>query len=64
MQFKGLLYIQVGIAACQLASMAGLRIIATAGSDAGIELLKQLGVKEIFNHKSDNYTKEIMVKFP
>lgn len=42
--------------------MAGLRVLGTAGSDAGIELLKQIGIKEMFNHKSENCTQDIMVK--
>lgn len=50
----------VGIAACQLADRAGLRVLGTAGSDSGMELLMSIGVKEIFNHKSEGYTKEIM----
>ena len=55
------LFAKVGIAACQLADRAGLRVLGTAGSDSGIELLKSIGVKDIFNHKSEDYNKEIMV---
>ena len=36
-------------------------VLGTAGSDSGMELLMSIGVKEIFNHKSEGYTKEIMV---
>ena len=58
------LFAKVGIAACQLADRAGLRVLGTAGSDSGIQLLKSVGVKDVFNHKSEGYNKEIMVYSP
>ncbi|WP_411994122.1 NADPH:quinone reductase [Agarivorans sp. DSG3-1] len=40
----------VGLAAIQLAKAAGCRVFATAGSDAGLALLKQQGADVVANH--------------
>ena len=37
----------------------GVNIIATAGSDEGIQLLSSMGVAKVYNHHSENYIKEI-----
>jgi NADPH2:quinone reductase len=40
----------VGLAAIQLAKAAGCRVFATAGSEAGLALLKQQGADVVANH--------------
>ncbi|SEA48317.1 NADPH2:quinone reductase [Desulfuromusa kysingii] len=45
----------VGIAAIQIAKANGLRVIGTAGTQAGLDLIKSQGVIAALNHKSDNY---------
>ena len=37
----------------------GVDVIATAGSDDGVQMLKNMGVTKIYNHHSENYIKEI-----
>jgi NADPH2:quinone reductase len=50
----------VGIAAIQLAKRAGLRVIATGGSEAGLELLKKQGADFVFDHHKPGYHQEIL----
>jgi NADPH2:quinone reductase len=50
----------VGTAAIQLAAGDGCTVFATAGTEEGLQLVKQLGASESFNHRSDNYTKQIL----
>eukprot|EP00047_Mylnosiga_fluctuans_P015217 m.44332 g.44332 ORF g.44332 m.44332 type:complete len:378 (+) comp5824_c0_seq1:2045-3178(+) len=50
----------VGIATIQFAAAAGLKVLATAGSEAGLALVRQEGAAAAFNHRSEGYTKEIM----
>ncbi|MGP8200577.1 MAG: NADPH:quinone reductase [Limisphaerales bacterium] len=50
----------VGTAAIQLARNAGLKIIATAGTPKGLELLRQLGAHHVLNHREPGYLSEIM----
>eukprot|EP00112_Aurelia_sp_Birch-Aquarium-sp1_P002539 Seg128.16 transcript_id=Seg128.16/GoldUCD/mRNA.D3Y31 product="Quinone oxidoreductase" protein_id=Seg128.16/GoldUCD/D3Y31 len=50
----------VGIAAVQLSIAKGLRATGTAGSDDGIKLLNDIGVTDVYNHRSPLYTDEIM----
>jgi len=50
----------VGTAAIQLARNAGLKIIATAGTPKGEELLRQLGAHHVLNHRKPEYLSEIM----
>ena len=45
----------VGLAAVQIARANGLRVIGTAGTEKGIELLKQQGVIAALNHNEENY---------
>ncbi len=45
----------VGIAAIQIAKANGLRVIGTAGTEQGLELLKSQGVIAALNHNSRNY---------
>jgi NADPH2:quinone reductase len=50
----------VGIAAVQLARNAGLKIIGTAGSEAGRNLVINEGADYVFDHKAENYLEEIL----
>jgi len=49
----------VGTAAVQLARAAGLVVIGTAGSDAGIALVKEQGAHHAVNHSSGGYLDEL-----
>jgi NADPH2:quinone reductase len=49
----------VGIAAIQLARHADLKIIGTAGSEAGRNLVINEGADYVFDHKAENYLAEI-----
>jgi NADPH:quinone reductase len=50
----------VGIAAVQIAKARGLTVIGTAGTEAGMELVKSLGAHHVFNHKEPGYEAAIM----
>ena len=45
----------VGVAAVQFAKAAGLRVLATGGSDAGRQMLAGLGADAIFDHSAPGY---------
>jgi len=45
----------VGIAAIQIAKANGLRVIGTAGTEQGLELIKSQGVIAALNHREANY---------
>ncbi len=49
----------VGIAAIQLARTFGLKIIGTAGTTVGMELIKSQGADFAFNHKEQDYMEKI-----
>jgi NADPH:quinone reductase len=49
----------VGSAAVQLAVEANLIVIGTAGSDAGIQLVRDLGAHYVFNHRDSDYLSQI-----
>jgi NADPH2:quinone reductase len=49
----------VGIAAVQMARAAGMRVIGTAGSDRGRELVSKEGAHESLDHKSANYLEKV-----
>lgn len=49
----------VGTAAIQWAKNAGLKVIGTAGSEKGIELIKQQGADFAVNHSKEGYLQEI-----
>lgn len=49
----------VGIAATQLARKAGLRVIGTAGTDAGRELALAQGAHHVLNHREPGYLEKI-----
>ena len=50
----------VGTAAIQWARAVGLKVIGTAGSDRGLQIVTEQGADHAFNHKSENYQKEIL----
>jgi NADPH2:quinone reductase len=50
----------VGIATVQLARAAGLRVLGTAGSAKGLELVTREGAHEAFDHSKAGYQEEIM----
>ena len=45
----------VGIAAVQLALAFGLRVIATAGSERGLHLVREQGAQMVLDHRQPNY---------
>ncbi|VDI02847.1 NADPH2:quinone reductase [Mytilus galloprovincialis] len=51
---------RVGLACVQLAKNLGLTVLGTAGSSAGMSIVKVNRCDFVFNHKSDNYTQQIM----
>jgi NADPH:quinone reductase len=50
----------VGTAAVQLARARGLRVFGTAGSDAGINLTRQQGAHEVFDHRAPHHFEQVM----
>ena len=50
----------VGTAAIQLARTMGLTVFGTAGTAKGLELIKQEGAHQAFDHKKAGYTDDIM----
>jgi NADPH2:quinone reductase len=50
----------VGTAAIQLASAAGLVVLATAGTDRGLAHLTAQGASRAFNHRAADYLEQIM----
>jgi NADPH2:quinone reductase len=50
----------VGIAAVQMARALGLKVLATAGTDKGLELVKREGAHHAFNHAKTGYLGDIL----
>lgn len=50
----------VGTAAVQLAHAIGVTIIGTAGSDAGMKLVREQGAQHVLNHSVEGYLDELM----
>jgi NADPH:quinone reductase len=50
----------VGIAALQIARAMGLRVLGTAGTPKGLELAKQEGAHQVFDHRKAGYQDEIL----
>ncbi|CAG5128220.1 unnamed protein product, partial [Candidula unifasciata] len=50
----------VGTAAVQIAVANGQRVLGTAGSEEGLELVKKLGADQVFNHREEGYTDKIL----
>ena len=55
---------KVGIAAIQLAKVHGMCVIGTAGSEAGIALVKSQGADHVFNHRDADYMDKIRALYP
>ncbi len=49
----------VGMAAIQIAKLHGARVIATAGSDAKLELARSLGADDVLNHRTQDVAAEV-----
>ena len=50
----------VGIAALQIARAMGLTVLGTAGTPKGLELAKQEGAHQVFDHRKAGYQEEIL----
>jgi NADPH2:quinone reductase len=50
----------VGVAALQLGKLAGLHVIGTAGTEEGLDLVREQGAALALNHKDPEYLKELM----
>ena len=50
----------VGVAAIQLSKAQGLKVIATAGSEAGIKFLFELGADHVLDHRSSEHFAKVM----
>ncbi len=53
----------MGLAAVQIGSAYGLKVIGTAGSQEGLTVVKESGAHEVFNHKEPGYMDKILVSF-
>jgi len=54
----------VGIAALQLAKTHGMKVIGTAGTQQGMDLVKSLGADLVYNHKDNDYMEKIKQQCP
>ncbi len=54
----------VGQAAIQLAKAAGMEVYGTAGTTEGLNLLRQLGARRVFDHQNRGYVQEIGQEVP
>ncbi|RPI52654.1 MAG: hypothetical protein EHM55_16035 [Acidobacteria bacterium] len=52
----------VGVAAVQMASAAGLRVLGTAGTERGRQLARDQGAYGVFDHTAAGYEKEITAR--
>jgi NADPH:quinone reductase len=50
----------VGTASVQIARAMGMTVFGTAGTDGGLQLVKQEGAHQSFNHRNSGYQEEIM----
>jgi NADPH2:quinone reductase len=50
----------VGVAAIQLAKAAKMKVIGTAGSEQGLQLVKEEGASIVLNHKEPGYLEKLM----
>lgn len=55
------LFLQVGVAVCQLSRALGLRVLGTAGTPEGTKLVLNNGAHQAFNHREEDYTLKILV---
>uniref|UniRef100_A0A8C8X5X2 Quinone oxidoreductase n=1 Tax=Panthera leo TaxID=9689 RepID=A0A8C8X5X2_PANLE len=51
----------VGLAVCQIARAYGLKVLGTAGTGEGQNIVLQNGAHEVFNHREHNYIDKIKV---
>uniref|UniRef100_A0A667J5D1 Enoyl reductase (ER) domain-containing protein n=1 Tax=Lynx canadensis TaxID=61383 RepID=A0A667J5D1_LYNCA len=49
----------VGLAVCQIARAYGLKVLGTAGTQEGQNIVLQNGAHEVFNHREHNYIDKI-----
>ncbi|NXX71760.1 QOR oxidoreductase, partial [Spizella passerina] len=49
----------VGLAACQIARACGLKVLGTAGTEEGMNVILTNGAHQAFNHRDPNYTEKI-----
>lgn len=56
------LAVQVGLAAVQLAVGHGCRVLGTAGSQQGLDLVRAQGAHAVFNHREAGYIDKIKVR--
>jgi NADPH:quinone reductase-like Zn-dependent oxidoreductase len=49
----------VGVAAVQIARLHGARVIATAGTDAKLERLRELGADEVINYRTADFVDQV-----
>ncbi len=47
-----------------MAKAHGIKVIGTAGSEAGIKLVKEQGADYVFNHREANYLEKIKQLYP
>lgn len=52
------------MATVQLAKAHGMKVIGTAGTQSGLDLIKKQGADYSFNHRDSNYIEEIKTNFP
>ncbi|XP_077966792.1 quinone oxidoreductase-like [Styela clava] len=50
----------VGMAATQLAISKGMNVIGTAGTEEGMKMVRENGVKYVFNHREEGYASSVM----
>ncbi|XP_019474250.1 quinone oxidoreductase isoform X2 [Meleagris gallopavo] len=50
---------KVGIAACQIARAYGLKVLGTAGTEEGMNIVLRNGAHQAFNHREANYLDKI-----
>ncbi|XP_006888666.1 PREDICTED: quinone oxidoreductase isoform X2 [Elephantulus edwardii] len=51
----------VGLATCQIARAYGLKVLGTAGTEEGKNIVLQNGAHEVFNHRDVNYIDKIKI---
>lgn len=51
----------MGLAVCQIARACGLKVLGTAGTEEGMNMILRNGAHQAFNHRDPNYTERIKV---
>lgn len=52
-------FLQVGTAAVQICNSYGIRVLATAGSVEGEQMLRSMGVAKVYNHRKEDYLEKV-----